>query len=86
MLFSTVMYLKENLVSSTFQSSIEFCVCLGSLEVALLLLFCLYFVSSGNPGKPTVEIICKECIMVWVSKKKNKTNKKKKPTLRTVNQ
>lgn len=68
LLFSTVMYLKDGLVApklSIFHSIL----CLGNPEV--ILHFCLAsisFVSAGDPGRPTVEIICKKCIMVWVSK------------------
>lgn len=68
LLFSTAAYLKETLVPPTlliFHSIL----CPGSPEVILLLLFASVFsVSSGDPGRPTGEIICKECIMVWVSR------------------
>lgn len=67
MMFSNCDVLEEE--SRVLQFSIVFCVW-GVLRLLFVSYFAsIFFVSSGNPGRLPVEIICKECIMVWVSKK-----------------
>lgn len=64
LLFSTMMYLKENLMSSTLLILHSICVCLRRPEVTPSLLFCLHFLCFfWRPREPTVETICKECII-----------------------
>lgn len=63
------MYLKENLASSTLPFLHSTLFVWGVLGLLFYSCFAsIFFVPSGDLGRPTVEIICKEYIMVWVSK------------------